>query len=526
MAQQVIFQHALQAYRSKQPQTTIKLLKPLIKKKPVDQSIYSLYCYALLQLNKLKELDKCIRPWIKAFPKSSDAYFIKAEYFRLNDQGKEALKAYEKAFELNPDNPQLLLSAIALLQKKEDWLRALELSDEYLQCGGDQFQGVISKAVSLYGLHRFEEAQSYLDQAKRLGGDSKLITYYQALLHDKTDRKSIAEKAFLDLINDNYSAAIFPLSLLYFSQGRWQEAFKFYDAREICTSFYQEAANKGLQFWDGEPLEEKKVFVRCEQGLGDQIRYLLFISYLVEHNAEIHLMIDERLFPLVKYNYPLVKLYSANQNTNDIFKNHFDYALVMGSLGKIYFQNLEERSVLPSSSLPFLDVSTDVKNMDLIMDSPFYMDGKPIIGLTWRSIKFMAGRNDSYMSVEDVLQLIDGYDANFVCFQYALDDSERNLFKANGVNLIELESIDLKDDQMAVAGMLSCCDKLFTVSTAMCELAGALGVETHCLSVGEVGWVTAEPHMKGFYPSVHMYYKSPLSDWSSPISALRSTILN
>ena len=111
-----------------------------------------------------------------------------------------------------------------------------------------------------------------------------------------------------------------------------------------------------------------------------------------------------------------------------------------------------------------------------------------------------------------------------------MEPDERQAFIDKSISLIEVDDIDLKDDQVGLAGLISQLDSVVSVSTSLSELAGAVGIPAIIFSVKDIKWFMSESHIKGFYPRTDIIYKQVFGDWGkaldSAASIIESTLLN
>ena len=524
---QAIFQQAVQELNAQRYQNVVNLLNPLRKTKLVSPDSLNLMAVAQTHLGKFKEAHKLFSASIKLNKKHGPTYHHLGNLYRDEAKTELALKNYKKAFSLDKEKPRPLMEAALILQNQEAWLEAESFIDRFLRAGGDPFEGTIRKAVCRYSVYHYDEAEALLEKADKLNPGLDIVQYYQALLFDKTKRKPAAEKVFLDLIDRGHTPSLFSLSLLYFSIGKWAEAFALYDHRPIAQSLAQRCQSQHLEFWDTKrSLKNQHVFVYGEQGLGDQIRYLYFLQYLIEDAAKVSMACDERLYPLINAMYPSIECiaYRHPITAERLAELKPDISLCAGSLGSAYGQQLAHRSQssgLSKSEAAFVRLSSDLEN-DWKNQLP--PNGKANIGISWRSIRVMQERNEWYMDAEQFASLLSGLDANIISLQYGLTDEEREAFKNKGIELVELEGLDLKDDQYALAACLSSLDMVVSVSTALSELAGATGIPTIMFAVEDIRWFMSQAHIRGFYPNAKVCYKKMFCEWS-PALEEASTLL-
>jgi len=523
---QQIYDLAVNAFNAKNFSQVIKLLKPLIKAKIVSPDAYNLLGTAQTKLGKKNDGYLSFKASLKLAPGYSATHFHLANAYREDKKIQLSFEHYQKAFKLDPSNPRPLLEMAKHHQLEEEWALALPLIVRFLEAGGDPAEGNIHLAVCQYSLYHYQKAQACLDIAAPLKPNDETVLYYQAMLFDKTGNKAEAEKILLSLISDRqHQSSYFTLSLLYFSVGRWKEAFEYYEHRPVAREFRSDCQKEGVACWDDQQLSGKKVFVLGEQGLGDQIRYLFFLPHLVKEASEVSIFCDARLYPIIKRSFPSVRCVKGkNYHSKLLSQLKPDLAMCIGSLGKKYHPLLAERETGKGDiSAAFISAS-EARAKEISAQLP--ENGKPNIGVSWRSIRFMAERNDWYLSAAQMADIFSELNVNVISLQYAVEQTERQAFIDKGISLIDIDELDLKDDQAGLADLISQLDAVVSVSTSLSELAGALGGPAIIFSVRDIRWFMSKPHIKGFYPKTNIIYKDVYCDWGSALDEVAKILQN
>jgi len=514
---QQVYDQAVREYNAKRYSQAIKLLKPLIKAKMATPDVYNLSGSSQGKLGKMSDAYKSFKASLKLDSSRSSTHLCLANAYRDNQKITLSFEHYQRAFKLDQANPRPLLEMAMYHQTKEEWSLALPLVVKFLDSGGNVVEGNIHQAVCQYGLYHYQKAQACLDIAASLMPNDETILYYQAMIFDKTGKKSEAERILLDLISGSeHKSSYFTLSLLYFSIGKWEDAFQYYEHRPIAKQLRLNCENEKVAYWEDQNLSGKKVFVLGEQGLGDQIRYLFFLKYLVEEAADVSVFCDARLYPIIQNSFPGIKCVKGKDfHTNMLSQIKPDVALCIGSLGKKYHQLLTDREIGKSKeSAAYISASAQC------LEKAKYKlpeNGKPNIGVSWRSIRFMAERNEWYLSAAQMAEIFSQLDVNVISLQYAVEDEERQHFIDKGVSLIEIDGIDLKDDQAGLVDLISLLDSVVSVSTSLSELAGAVGVPSIIFAVKDIKWFMSESHIKGFYPKTKIIYKNIYTEWDASL---------
>lgn len=138
---------------------------------------------ALMLLKKLtgQDFGDDIDKWYKWYgkeevtlkPDSARAWYLKGrDLYDNHDAYEEAIKAFDKALEIEPDHPGALDYKVRALQGLCDYEGALKAVDELIKSSPlDEYFAWYSKGKYLYNLGRYEEAIKALDKAIELKPD-------------------------------------------------------------------------------------------------------------------------------------------------------------------------------------------------------------------------------------------------------------------------------------------------------------------------------------------------------------------
>jgi hypothetical protein len=249
-----------------------------------------------------------------------------------------------------------------------------------------------------------------------------------------------------------------------------------------------------------------------------------FLQQLVADAKSVVIVYEPRLFPIINSLYPAIECIARDDLTVEKIQAHNrDYFLCIGSLGLVYASILSARAkeaCPPRSKAAFLPVVSCRESLPISE----LTKKKPFIGISWRSIKIMQNRYDWYCAAEQFASALKGIDAYFINLQHGHSEEESLAFKQYGISLIQPEGINLKDDQLKLAQLISSLDAVVSAPTALSELAGATGVPVYLLSVADIRWFMAEKHIKGFYPNTRVFSKSILAGWDAAIEDLAQTL--
>lgn len=147
---------------------------------------------------------------------------------------------------------------------------------------------------------RFSEAEVHYDRALEWLPDSAEIRNNRAgtLEHlQQYEQAEIEYRRALELKPD-FAEARFNLGLLLLAAGRYTEGWTYYEARSKAFG-----ENERLPFpqWNGEDLSGKTLLLLPEQGYGDTIQFVRYLSLLKARGAaKISVICDPLLAPLLR----------------------------------------------------------------------------------------------------------------------------------------------------------------------------------------------------------------------------------
>ena len=516
---------ALSYYEKSEYKAAAELLNSLVRRDVVSPDILNFFGSSLFRLGDFSNAESLFRASLVLSPNYAQTYVHMAVFWRIANELDKSVSCYIKANELDPSDSQSLYNAALLLQEQEKWAESEKLLDRFIASHGPEFEALLGKAVAKSALFDYTGGEKIFNALLKTKPDDETVQFNLAMIYAKTKRGRDADVLFRKLISSGFKDAHFAYSLYLFSEGEWGAAFKYYEARPVVEELREFCAHHNVLQWDGvSSLSEKRVFVFAEQGLGDHIRYLFFLKRLALDSKYVTIVNDPRLFPIIRSIYPDFKCMARDEISVEHLEQHLDNVfLCIGSLGKIYGDELSLRSKagpLPRSKASFLPVTSSrasLPNEELV-------ENKPLVGVSWRSVKLIKERNDWYCTAQELASALKDIDAHIICLQYDVQEEELAAFSSCGISLIQPCDINLKDDQLKLAQLMSGLDAVVSVSTALTELAGAVGVPTYTLAVSDIRWYMSEEHIHGFYPNTKVFYKEKFSIWNKALEGLSKVL--
>jgi len=499
---------------------------------------------------------------------NSKAFHVLAMALERMGHLHKALITYERAFELDPEDPELLINLGLTAWNLKLTDGAAKMFQLYIAAcpdsplgynnlgsvQSDMGQPDVAIETLRAALYRMpEEAILWNSLATVLAengrADESLIFYEEsarlapsfarayhnlgyAYQHiSQLDKALVAYDKALELVVDpaerietQHSRSICLIGL-----GKLEEGFREYEIRnnERFRAYFHHMINAPR--WHGEDLRGKKLLLVGEQGLGDEIMFSNILpdaQAAVGDSGKLQICVDPRMIPLYQRSYPKAEVGTYDDRTliddngNKALRlvpfaskdNLPDYWSPMGSALQYY-----RKSVADFPRKPFL--VPDPERVTAFKKKLAALPGKKV-GICWRSM-LMTGKRAKYFSPIDVWgDLLQIPGLTFVNLQYG--DSAPDIARAKekfGVAVHQVEGLDLKDDIDGTAALSLALDLVVSAPTAAAHTAASVGTEVWYLSVG-LGWPQLGTAEYPWHPKTRVYWPEKFGDWDDVMPRL------
>ena len=257
--------------------------------------------------------------------------------------------------------------------------------------------------------------------------------------------------------------------------------------------------------WAGEDLKGKTLLVLAEQGLGDQIQFIRYVTHLHDFGAKL----------VVECQKPLFDLFQSLETEAQILAKGdklppADYHCPLLSLPRI----LAEDPTQPYAT-PYL--TADETLVDAWRTRLEPLTGFRV-GITWQgNPRYLRDRSRSVpLKHFGVLADIDG--VTLVSLQKGDEGVSQIPAFAEHHALADIEKMVAHDSNiMDAAAAIMNMDLVITSCTSIAHLAGALGVPTWVMldSTGDWRWLQGRDDSP-WYPSIRLYRRQVRGDWRGP----------
>ncbi|HVI52007.1 MAG TPA: tetratricopeptide repeat-containing glycosyltransferase family protein [Candidatus Sulfotelmatobacter sp.] len=421
-----------------------------------------------------------------------------------------ALAAYDVALTLNPDfveaynnRGNALLRLHRSQEAEADFRRACGLRP-------DLYQPLTNLGQALLFQNRIDEAVECLRRAVDMAPHDADVVNDLGCALAQGNRCAEALDCYIQGIRlaPDYPRPRVNYALMLMKLGRLQEGWQAYEWRWRARA--ENARPIGPE-WDGAPLNGRTLLLFGEQGYGDSLQFIRFVSGLKTDDGQVVLMVPARLKRLFENISGLDAVIGHDETPPP-----YDCQMSLMSLPRIVGLTLER---IPAA-VPYL--APDPQRMEVWRKRLSVLPGKKV-GLVWsgnpRRHDEEATRLDRRRSLrlEAFAPLAGMAGLSLVSLQK--DAPEGDAMPPSGLQLADWMGAvgDFAESAALVMGL----DLVVTVDTAVAHLAGALGKPVWILSRYDGCWRwLMDRDDSPWYPTARLYRQNAPGDWSDPLARL------
>ena len=505
------------AYNQGKLDRAILYMKRIVELNPKDTAAYTNLGAAY---KATKKIDKAIEFYRKALEidtKQPGVYSNMGNAFKSKKDYSRAEKSFKKAIELQPDFWQAYTNLANLFIDRNKIPEALTVLEDVML-----LEPTFGKAYGQYGralatLDKNDAAAFFYRKGLELDprDDSTWLNYSQNLKIQKRMKESIECLDKCLEINPKSEYGHYHLGLFSLLNGDLKRGFNEYQWRWAVDSFPSPKRPFPQKYWKGQPLENKKILVWGEQGVGEEIMFSHAIKDIFNEGiSECFFEADHRLVPLFQRSYPDVKVFARKVDPPDFVmdKNTIDYHSAIGSTCRAFRTRFEKFPKHKGYLVP------DSKRADEFKKRYDKMKKKNDIkvGISWKSLNKTLGapKTITLANWEDILKQKGAF---FVNLQYGDCVEDIALLKEKtGLEIFDDPSIDLREDLDGLAAQISTLDLVITTSNVTAHMAGALGVPALVLlpHVPLWHWFLGRDNSP-WYPSLKFFRQYKKGEWES-----------
>jgi len=445
-----------------------------------------------------------------------DAWSNMGSVLREMGRREEALQACERALELAPDSTAALCNMGCLKAEARDFEAGLALFRRVLALDPDHFLAHFQLGWVLFQLDRLEDALASDDRAIALDPSVAAAHLNRGYTLLKMGRIPVAEASFLKAleVDPGLAPAHWNLAFLRLLDGRYAEGWEDYEWRWKLREAVSSQRRFAQPQWEGEPFRGRTLLVWAEQGFGDSIQFVRYLSRIKALGGQVLLQVQPALVSLM-CSCPGADLILSEQQEPPPFDLHVPIL----SLPRIFRSTLE---TLPSE-VPYLACPpAPVYEPKPALAEALQGAGPRRVGVVWSGNP--GQRDDRTRSLDprllEPLAALPGV-SWFSLQKHAPGAERRSLPPA--FRACDLDP--LLETFADTAYALERLDLLISVDTSVAHLAGALACPALVLLSYSPDWRWL---MQGdacpWYPTFRVYRQPVPRDWASVVQQLLSDL--
>jgi tetratricopeptide (TPR) repeat protein len=422
---------------------------------------------------------------------------------------------FETALKADPNNTAVMNNLGNILRQQGKAEEAVVRYREALRLRPDYAEALTNLALSLRDLRRLDEAIECAREALRLKPDSADVRINLGVFLQEKGLHKEADALFTEALQRKPSSidAAWNKSLSLLALGHYKEGWRLHETG--LGILHMRGPYVPERRWNGEDLTGKRLLIRCEQGLGDNLQFIRYAELCKARGAYVIVScpaVLQRLFS----NCPFIDELPENISEKD-----FDFHIPIMSLPYAFETELD---TIPASA-PYIRASKAARARwaGKISDTvPFK------VGLVWAgnprekmiAAHLIDGRRS--MDLETLRPLFDVKNTAFYSLQM-------------GAKADQIEHCGLKErltdftgdirDFEDTAAIVEHLDLVISVDTSVAHLAGAQGKPVWVLSRFDACWRWLQNRPDSpWYPTARIFGQKTPGDWASVVENVKAAL--
>jgi tetratricopeptide (TPR) repeat protein len=502
---------------------------------------------ALARLGRFEEALECFAQVPPDHPGYPIVLLNRANALRQLARYAEALEQLERLLPMRPDDVQVLHDLGFTLARMWRFGEALAFLDRALAANPTYTAAYVTRAFVLDALERDEEAAADLKRALVLepGRLDALNNYGDALL--KLSRAEEALEVFrraVQLAPEDFGArhncwtavdklgrhaealqmceqflaehpanaeARLDRAICLLSDGRLREGFADFEARWETSPCREARLATGAPRWLGDaPLGGKTLLLYREQGLGDAIQFVRFVSLVAARGARVVLRVPAVLKTFMESMHCLSATGTAQLVVEGEPLPPHDYQCPLMSLPLAFDTDL---NTVPAQ-VPYLHADPRrVEQWAMRLSGTSRLR----VGLAWSgrlTPPVIPRRDIPLRMLAPLLEL----DADFISLQKEMRPADREFL----ATLPMLRHGETLEDFADTAALIENLDLVICVDTSVAHVAGAIGKPVWIMNRSDGCWRwLRERGDSPWYPTARLFRQPTLGDWAPAVEEVR-----
>ncbi|MDA9150731.1 tetratricopeptide repeat protein [Candidatus Pelagibacter sp.] len=461
-------------------------------------------------LNNNAVAEKVLTNLLAHDPKYVAGYLSLGLVYEQSKKLDKAIDCYKAAIKIDPKEIKAYLSLAALYKQDQNYEGAIKVYQQGM-INNPSNHFILSNLGNLFYLqHKYEDAIISHQRAIKAKPDSHVVhfNFANTLLNAGKYSEAIEMYKKTIALNPRFNRSKINLGTTLLSMSNFEEGFKEYFHRIYEDKNFKSVLHKKNLLWNGQNIENKKILIVAEEGLGNTLQFSRYLETLSQLKCKIIFQCQEELHHLFEDMDFIDQLVSIESDYDD-----YDYWAPLQNLINILTPDL-------NSNCPFPSALKINDNKLLEWETLIAVNDNVKIGLNWQGSASNPRVTNNSVSLERFKNVLNNPSATFISLQKgsAVSDIEKFHFEENIINYDLLMDTGSKKF-LDTAAIIKYLDLVITTDTAIAHLAGTLGTQTWLLlpKVSDWRWLNSKDETI-WYDNFRIYRQKVQGDWSDVFS--------
>ena len=426
---------------------------------------------------------------------------------------------FNKILNNEPKNTDANLNMGLVFLEEKNNEKAIIFFDKVIKEDKNNLNAIYHKGLANFLSKNYNDAIVLFEKCINLNKNHtpSYLTLGHSFLNVKNFKKSIENYLKVLKLDTKNNNAKFNLAWCYFAIMELDKAFKYYEFRKEKIRPNKKITEIKEKFrareWLGEDLNNKKIIILSEQGIGDNIQFFRYLFLIKKkYDAEIFFYIEKKLVHLFK-NTP----FKIISNLDQI--NKVEYYQHLLSLPGIFYR--EKKEIM--KNIPYIKIDND---NNLKWKKKLSKFKKPLVALNWQGDKNFLFDDTRSINLSFFKKLVQTKKYDFISIQKNFGADQiisNNLSKK--INDFSSEIDENNKTFEDTISILNNVEMLVTSDTAIAHLAGTMEINTYLLLSYNPEWRWyIEPKESCFYPNISIIQQDQINDWNGVFERLEKAI--
>ena len=461
-------------------------------------------------LNNNTVAEKILTNLLAHDPKYIAGYLSLGLVYEQSKKIDKAIDCYNAAIKIDPKDIKPYLSLATLYKEQLEYDEAIKVYQQGL-INNPSNHIILSNLGNLFYLqHKYEDAIISHQRAVKSKPDSYEVQFNFAntLLNSGKYTEAIEAYRKTSELKPNFYRAKVSLGSTLLSMANFDDGFKEYNHRIYEDKNFQSVLDKKNLIWNGQNIENKKILVIADDGLGNTLQFSRYLEVLSQLNCKIIFKCQEEIHHFFEDMMHIEEIISLENNFQE-----FDYWVPLQNLIHLLTPDLTANCPLPS----ILKIND---NKLLEWETLIALDDKIKIGLNWQGSKTNPRVASNSVTLDYFQNIVLNKSASFISLQKgaAVADIEKLKLQKDIISYDMLMDTGSKKF-LDTAAIIKYLDLVITTDTSIAHLAGTLGTQTWLLlpKVSDWRWLNSKEETI-WYDNFRIYRQRKQGDWQEVFS--------